>query len=360
VQKVNRFEGLGRREVDRIEAGDLCAVEGIADIDIGDTIADIEKPRPLPRVKVDEPTLHMVFRINDGPFGGQEGKFVTSRQIWERLEKELQSNVALRVSQGDTSEEFHVSGRGLLHLGVLLENMRREGYELTVGKPEVIEREIDGVVCEPFERLSLDVDATGMGGALELLGSRGAEILTMDARGDRMHIEAEIPARGLIGLRTRILNATGGDAVMHHTFSAYKPRRGDLKKRQNGVMIAMEAGRVTAHAIEGLADRGVMFARPGDQVYTGQIVGEHNRDNDLVVNATRLKQLTNFRESSKEATVVLKAARIYSLEAAIEYIESDELVEITPTNVRIRKRILEETARKRAERAERDRETAQA
>jgi GTP-binding protein len=360
VQKVNRFEGLGRREVPVIEAGDLCAIEGIADIDIGDTIADPERPAALPRVRVDEPTLHMVFRINDGPFGGQEGKFVTSRQIWERLEKELQSNVALRVSQGDTSDEFHVSGRGLLHLGVLLENMRREGYEITVGKPEVIEREIDGVVCEPFERLSLDVESTGMGGALELLGSRGAEILTMDARGVRMHIEAEIPARGLIGLRTRILNATGGDAVMHHTFSAYKPRRGDLKKRQNGVMIAMEAGRVTGHAIEGLADRGVMFVRPGENVYMGQIVGEHNRDNDLVVNATRLKQLTNFRETSKEATIVLKAARIYTLESAIEYIEGDELVEITPQNVRLRKRILEENARKRAERAERDRETASA
>jgi GTP-binding protein len=358
VVKANRFEGLGRREVDAIEAGDLCAVEGIADIDIGDTIADVEKPSPLPRVKVDEPTLHMLFRINDGPFGGQEGKFVTSRQLGERLEKELQSNVALRVAPGDTTEEFHVSGRGLLHLGVLLENMRREGYELCVGKPEVIEKEIDGVVHEPFERLSLDVESDGMGAALELLGSRGAEILTMDARGQRMHIEAEIPARGLIGLRTRILNATGGDAVMHHTFSAYKPVRGATKKRSNGVMIALEAGRVTAHAIEGLSDRGVMFARPGDQVYVGQIVGEHNRDNDLIINITRMKQLTNFRETSKEATIVLKPARVYTLEAAIEYIESDEYVEITPQNVRIRKRILDESARKRSERSERDREVA--
>jgi GTP-binding protein len=360
VQKVNRFEGLGRREVDMIEAGDLCAIEGIADIDMGDTIADADKPSPLPRVKVDEPTLHMVFRINDGPFGGQEGKFVTSRQISERLERELQANVALRVAPGDTADEFHVSGRGLLHLGVLLENMRREGYELTVGKPEVIEKEIDGVTHEPFERLSLDVSSFGMGAALELLGARGAEILTMEPRGDRMHIEAEIPARGLIGLRTRILNATGGEAVMHHTFAAYKPVRGTVKKRQNGVMLSLETGRITAYAVEGLADRGVMFVQPGEQVYAGQIVGEHNRDNDLIVNATRLKPLTNFRETSKDQTVVLKPARLYTLEAALEYIESDELVEITPTSVRLRKRILDENARKRAERAERDRETARA
>ncbi len=357
VQKVNRFEGLGRREAQCIEAGDLCAVEGIADIDIGDTIADVDRPSPLPRVKVDEPTLHMVFRINDGPFGGSEGKFVTSRQIWERLEKELQSNVALRVSQGETSDEFHVSGRGLLHLGVLLENMRRESYELTVGKPEVIEREIEGVTCEPFERLSLDVESTSMGPALELLGSRGAEILSMDARGERMHIEAEIPARGLIGLRTRLLTATGGSAVMHHTFSAYKPIRGGVKKRQNGVMLSLESGRVTAYAIENLADRGVIFVRPGDQVYAGQIVGEHNRDNDLVVNITRLKPLTNFRETSKDQTVVLKPPRLYSLESALEYIEEDEYVEITPSLIRMRKKILDEAARRRSERSERDRVT---
>ncbi len=358
VQKVNRFEGLGRREWPVIEAGDLCAVEGIADIDIGDTIADIDRPMALPRVTVDEPTLHMTFRVNDGPFGGQEGKFVTSRQIWERLEKELQSNVALKVTQGETADEFHVSGRGLLHLGVLLENMRREGYELTVGKPEVIEKEIDGVICEPFERLSLDVGSTTMGPALELLGSRGAEVTTMEARGERMHIEAEIPARGLIGLRTRLLNATGGGAVMHHTFAEYKPRRGALKKRQNGVLMSLESGRITAYAVEGLAERGVMFVRPGDQVYAGQIVGEHNRENDLVINITRMKALTNFRETSKDTTVVLKPARLYTLEAALEYIESDEYVEVTPSFIRMRKKILDESARKRADRADRDREVA--
>jgi len=358
VLKVNRFEGLARREAPEILAGDLCAVEGLGKIDIGDTICDVDNPQPMARVKVDEPTLHMVFRINDGPFGGKEGKFVTSRQISERLERELETNVALRVSPGDSADEFHVSGRGLLHLGVLLENMRREGFELTVGKPEVIEREIDGVVCEPFERLSLDVGGTGLGGSLELLGSRGAEILKMEERAGRMHVEAEIPARGLIGLRTRILNASGGEAVMHHTFSAYKPVRGEVQKRKNGVMIALEGGRVTAYAIEGLADRGVMCVRPGDQVYTGQIVGEHNRDNDLVINITRMKPLTNFRETSKDQTVVLRGARDYSLEAALEYIENDELVEITPSQIRMRKRILDESARKRAERAERDRAAA--
>ena len=355
VQRVNRFEGLGRKEVPEIFAGDLCAVEGLTGIELGDTIADPESPVAMPRVKVDDPTLHMVFRINDGPFGGQEGKFVTSRQIAERLEKELESNVALRVSPGDTADEFHVSGRGLLHLGVLLENMRREGFELTVGKPEVIEKEIDGQTCEPFERLSLDVGSAGMGASLELLGSRGAEILTMDPRGERMHIEAEISARGLIGLRSRILNATGGEAVMHHTFSGYKPVRGTEQKRKNGVMMSLETGRVTAYAVEGLSDRGVMCVRPGDQVYAGQIVGEHNRDNDLVINITRLKPLTNFRETSKDQTVVLRGARDYSLEAALEYIENDELVEITPSSIRMRKKILDENARKRAERAERDR-----
>ncbi len=355
VLKVNRFEGLARREADEIRAGDLCAVEGLGKIDLGDTVCAIDNPLPMPRVKVDEPTLHMVFRINDGPFGGREGKFVTSRQISERLDRELETNVALRVSAGDTADEFHVSGRGLLHLGVLLENMRREGFELTVGKPEVIERIIDGEKCEPYERLSLDVGANGLGASLELLGSRGAEILKMEERAGRMHVEAEIPARGLIGMRTRILNASSGEAVMHHTFSCYKPTRSALPGRKNGVMMSLEAGRITAYSLEGLADRGVFFVRPGDQVYAGQIVGEHNRDNDLVINITRPKALTNFRETSKDQTVVLRGARDYSLEAALEYIEEDELVEITPSLIRMRKKILDESARKRSERAERDR-----
>jgi GTP-binding protein len=353
--KVNRFEGLSRREVTEILAGDLCAIEGLGKIELGDTICAVDNPLPMPRVKVDEPTLHMVFRINDGPFGGREGKFVTSRQLSERLDRELETNVALRVSPGDSADEFHVSGRGLLHLGVLLENMRREGFELTVGKPEVIERVIDGVKWEPYERLSLDVSAGGLGASLELLGSRGAEISKMEERAGRMHVEAEIPARGLIGMRTRILNASSGEAVMHHTFSCYKPTRSALPSRKNGVMMSLEAGRITGYSLEGLADRGVFFVRPGDQVYAGQIVGEHNRDNDLVINITRPKAMSNFRETNKEATVVLRGARDYSLEAALEYIEDDELVEITPSLIRLRKKILDENARKRSERSERDR-----
>jgi len=358
VQRVLRFEGLGRADAGRVEAGDLCALEGVADIDIGDTIADYENPVALPRVHVDEPTLHTIFRINDGPMVGKEGRFVTSRQISDRLQRELQANVALRVAPGDSAEEFRVSGRGLLHLGVLLENMRREGFELCVGRPEVIERVIDGVKCEPIERLSLDVSTTGMGPALELLGSRGGEILKMETRGGRMHIEAEIPARGLIGMRNKMLNATGGEAVMHHTFAHYAPLRGVERKRGNGVMVSIDAGTATAYSIEALSDRGYLFVRPGDKVYEGMIVGENSRDNDLGVNITRAKQLSNFRETSKDQTVVLKAARIPTLESGLEYIEVDELVEITPQSVRIRKRLLKESDRKRADRQTRDREAA--
>jgi GTP-binding protein len=353
-----RFEGLSRAAVEKIEVGDLCAIEGPKEFDIGDTVADFEHPLAMDRVHVDEPTLHMIFRINDSPFAGKEGKYVTSRQIAERLEKELQTNVALRVSPGDSAEEFHVSGRGLLHLGVVLENMRREGYELSVGKPEVIEREIDGVRCEPFERLTLDIAANELGPAMELLGNRGAEVKTMNNRGDRMHIEAEIPARGLIGLRSRLLTATGGEAVMYHAFSHYAPVRSGDRRRINGVMIANESGPATTYALLSLADRGVMFVQPGDPIYTGQIVGEHSRDNDLVVNVVKAKHLTNIRAASKEQTVVLKAPRLYTLEAALEYIEQDELVELTPKSVRLRKRLLNENDRKRADRSARDRAEA--
>ena len=359
ITKLSQFTGLGRTEAQEVVAGDLCCVEGLPDIAIGDTIVHPDHPEALPRVSVDEPTLHMVFRINDGPLGGKEGKFVTSRQISERLDRELRSNVALKVSPGDSADEFRVSGRGLLHLGVLLETMRREGFELTVGKPEVIEREIDGVTCEPWERLTLDVENSGMGAALELLGSRGGEIGKVDPRGTRMHIEADIPARGLIGLRTRLLNATGGEAVMHHAFAAWRPVSPNaVKPRANGVMIANEAGPATSYALEPLSERAVMFVRPGDVCYEGMLVGENSRDNDLVVNATRVKPFSNVRAASKDATVVLKQPRIMSLEAALEYIEEDELVEITPTAVRTRKKLLKETDRKRVERSERSRAEA--
>lgn len=360
VQGIKRFEGLARASADAIEAGDLCLIEGIPDIEIGDTVCPLDSPKPLPRVHVDEPTLHMVFRINDGPLVGREGKFVTSRQIAERLERELRSNVALRVAPGDSAEEFHVSGRGLLHLGVLLETMRREGFELTVGKPNVIEREIAGVRHEPYERLALDVAQHAMGPAMELIGQRGAEVTKVDMRGSRAHIEADIPARGLIGLRSRILNATGGEAVMHHSFCDYRPVRMAPRKRTNGVMVAVEAGTATTYSLLNLSDRGVMFVANAEVIYEGMVVGEHNRDNDLHVNVVKAKAMSNVRESNKEATVVLKAPRPLTLESALEYLESDELVEITPTAVRIRKRILKESDRRRITRQQKDREAAAA
>ncbi|TVQ53484.1 MAG: translational GTPase TypA [Phycisphaerales bacterium] len=349
--RVMRFEGLGRTDIDAIYAGDLCAVEGLSAFDIGDTITLADDPHPMPRVAVDEPTLTMVFRINDSPFAGREGKYVTSRQIAERLQRELQSNVALRVEPGESAEEFRVSGRGLLHLGVLLETMRREGYELAVGRPEVIEKTIDGQRCEPIENLSVDTSNDGMGAALELLGSRGGDIQKVEARGTRMHIECTIPARGLIGLRSRMLTATGGEAVMHHTFLNYAPLRTVNRKRSNGVLIATETGPATTYSLLNLADRGIMFVRPGDPVYVGQVIGEHSRDNDLDVNAVKAKAFSNVRESNKDATVTLKAPRDLTLESALEYIEDDELVELTPQSIRLRKRLLSEGERKRANRA---------
>ena len=354
VLKVMRFQGLGRVEADVVEAGDLCAVVGLEEIGIGDTIADPENPEILPGVRVDEPTVSMLFRINDSPFAGTEGEYVTSRQIKDRLEKELRHNVALRVEPGRSSEEFSVSGRGLLHLGILLETMRREGFELSVGKPVVIQKMIDGVAHEPIELLAVDCPTSVVGAAIELVGQRRGELKHMETRGEYTHLEFEAPARGLIGLRSRLLTATQGQAIMHHTFERYAPSFGALPGRQAGVLIATEGGPATAYAIEGLADRGVMFITPGEKVYAGMIVGEHNRENDLVVNITRAKALTNMRVAFKEQTVTLKTARVLSLEQALEYIEDDELVEITPKSVRMRKRLLNESDRKRAERSARD------
>jgi GTP-binding protein len=359
VGKLYRFQGLGRVETDEVHAGDLCAVVGLETVDIGDTLCDPANPQPLPPVTVDEPTLTMVFRINDSPFAGQEGDKVTSRQIRERLERECETNVAMKLEQGRTSDEFAVSGRGMLHLGILLETMRREGFELSVAKPEVITKMIDGVLCEPVELLVVDVPPTAVGPVMELVGSRRGELQNMDQRSDTLtHLKFEIPARGLIGLRSRILTATQGEGIIHHSFLKYAPMVGETQHRLQGVLIATEGGDVTAYSVEGLSDRGVLFVVPQDKVYSGQIVGEHNRDNDLPVNITRAKQLTNFRVASKEQTVVLKAARKLTLEAALEYIEDDELVEITPSNIRLRKRILDEGARKRHERQSRDREEA--
>ncbi len=347
VLKLSRFEGLGKVPVDTIFAGDLCAIEGIGEFDIGDTICDYEKPHALPRVHVDEPTLHMVFRINDSPLAGRDGKFVTSRQIGERLERELRSNVALRVEPGLSTEEFMVSGRGLLHLGILIENMRREGYELSVGRPEVIVKTIDGKKYEPVEELTLDVHAASMGPALELLGSRGANIHTVETRGERMHVSADIPARGLIGIRSRLLTATGGEAILHHVFKDFEPLRSVERKRANGVLIATENGKAKTYSLLSLSERAAMFVEPGEDIYAGQVVGENSRDHDMPVNVVKAKAFSNVRESTKEATVVLKAARKYSLEQCLEYIAGDELVEITPKTIRMRKRILDEGVRRR-------------
>ena len=345
------FDGLGRKKVEEVTAGDICAVVGLESVDIGNTIADPEHPEPLPLIRIDEPTLHMTFRVNDSPFCGRLGKFLTSRHIRDRLEKELQKNVALRVDPGHTPEEFHVSGRGMLHLSVLIENMRREGYELAVGKPKVIYRELDNRKTEPIEQCVIDVPTANVGAVMELLGQRRAICTTMETRSETTHLEFTVPARGLIGVRNRLLNATNGTAIMHHNFYEYEFLRGPIPGRTNGVLIAMETGQVTAYALEGLTDRGVLFVAPPEHVYAGQIVGEHNRENDLDVNVCRAKKLTNMRAAGADKTVVLKPPRILTLEMALEFIEDNELVEVTPDAVRLRKRLLSENDRKRASRA---------
>ncbi|MFT3880811.1 MAG: EF-Tu/IF-2/RF-3 family GTPase [Gemmatales bacterium] len=354
IKQLLTFDRLGKSEVDEVTAGDICAVVGIESVEIGDTIADVDHPNPLPALKVDEPTLTMLFRINDSPFSGRDGKFVTSRQLRDRLYKELERNVALRVVPNENkTDEFMVSGRGLLHLGILLETMRREGYELSVGKPRVIMKEEDGMKLEPVEYLVVECPQGSVGSVMELVGNRRAECLKMDARGELTHLEFTIPARGLIGLKTRLLTATSGQAIMHHTFYDYQPSRGTIPSRVNGVMVASESGPATFYAIEGLQDRGVMFVSPQDQCYEGQIVAEHCRDNDLGVNIAREKKLTNMRNANAEKTVVLKAPRQMTLEMALEYIEDDELVEITPNSIRIRKAMLKEADRKRFDRSNR-------
>jgi GTP-binding protein len=357
VGQLLHFMGLKRMEVPQIEAGDLCAIVGLESVDIGDTVADPETPVALPPVSVDEPTLKMLFRINDSPFAGQEGEYVTSRQIRDRLFKELQHNVAMRVEPGRTADEFMVWGRGVLSLGILIETMRREGFELSVGKPEVIIKDIDGVPHEPWEELVIDTSNDSVGAVMELVGSRKGELKKMDPRGtNTTHMKFEISSRSLIGLRGKVLTATQGQAIMTHSFIRWGEAATEVQHRKAGVLISLETNPVTSHAVELLMDRGFLFVSPGEKVYAGMIVGEHNRDNDLTVNATRLKHLTNMRVSSKEQTVVLKAPRKMSLEQCLEYIEEDELVEVTPKNIRMRKKILDESMRKRAERQLRDKD----
>jgi GTP-binding protein len=348
VSQLHAFDRLGRVETDEVGAGDICAVVGLEKVDIGDTIADFDNPVALPPITVDEPTLDMLFRINDSPFAGQVGTYVTSRQLRDRLMKELESNVALRVRPSEERrDEFYVSGRGLLHLSILLENMRREGYELSIGKPRVITKEVNGQTLEPIEYLVIEAPPSSVGAVMELVGNRRAECLKLDARGEMTHIEFTIPARGLIGLRTRLMNATSGEAIMHHNFYDYQPVRGPIPGRVNGVMASTETGRSTAYALENLQERGTLFIGAAEPVYEGQIVGEHCRDNDLPVNVCREKKLTNVRASTAEKTILLKPPRQLTLELALEYIEEDELVEVTPSAIRLRKMLLKEADRRR-------------
>jgi len=354
VLQLFEFEGLGRKQVPVVIAGDICAVVGLSPIDIGDTICCAENPIQLPVIDVDEPTLNMTFRVNDSPFAGREGTYVTSRQIKDRLDKELEHNVALRVTDGRTPEEFNVSGRGMMHLGILLENMRREGFELAVGKPKVICREIDDRMCEPIETLVVDCPRECEGSVMALIGDRQAELVKMDAKSGTsgyVHMEFTIAARGLVGLRARMLNATRGLAIMHHTFCRYEPQRGSIPRRSNGVIVCTHTGPVTAYALDGLYDRGTFFVKPGDQVYEGQVAGENNKEGDLPANVTRGKALTNMRAAGKDGAARVRPAREMSLEVALEYIQEDELVEITPSSIRMRKRILLEVDRRRAARS---------
>jgi GTP-binding protein len=348
VQQVYVFDRLGRQETDEVAAGDICAVVGLDEVHIGDTIADFDNAVALPPITVDEPTLEMIFRINDSPFSGQDGQYVTSRQLRDRLMKELESNVALRVREDEVKrDEFHVAGRGILHLGILLENMRREGYELSVGKPRVLTKEVNGKTHEPIEYLVIDVPSSSIGPVMELVGNRRGECVKMETRGDHTHVEFTIPARGLIGLRTRLLNSTNGQAIMHHTFYDYQPMRGAIPARLNGVMVSTETGRATPYALDNLQERGNLIIAAGEQIYEGQIVAEHCRDNDLPVNACREKKLTNIRAAGADKAIILKPPRQLTLELALEYIEDDELVEVTPNAIRLRKTYLKEAERKR-------------
>ncbi len=351
VAAVNVFTNLGRTEVEQAEAGDVVALTGLEMISIGDTLCDPTNIVVLPRISVDEPTLEMVFTINSSPLAGQEGKYVTSRQLRERLIKELERNVALRLRNTDAGDAFAVSGRGILHLAILIETMRREGFELSVGKPQVVIKEVNGVKCEPFETLVVEVPSDKFGPVMELVGNRRGELLELNTRGEFSLARFSIPARGLIGIRTRLLNATQGTAVINHRFEEFRPVEGDIPKRANGVMVSMSSGKAVGFGLFGLQQRAEMFVGPGDQVYEGMIVGENSRNNDLPVNPCKEKQLTNIRASGSDENIMLKPPRQFSLEAALEYIEDDELVEITPSKIRLRKWILKENDRKRKARS---------
>ena len=352
VSQLYVFDNLGRVEVEQATAGDVVAVVGLDEVEIGDTLCAKDEHRPLPRLTVDEPTLEMVFSINTSPFAGRDGKYVTTRQVRERLMRELERNVALRVRPVHGTETFAVSGRGVLHLSVLIETMRREGYELSVGKPQVIYREVDGKREEPFETLNVEVPTDRFGAVMETIGDRRGSLQEMNAVGEYSRAVFSIPARGLIGLRTRLLNATQGTVVMHHRFEAYRAVEGEIAKRNNGVMVSTSTGKAVGFALHGLQQRADMFVGPGDEVYEGMIVGENSRDNDLPVNPMKEKKLTNMRASGSDENILLKPPRRLSLEMALEYIEEDELVEVTPTQIRLRKALLKEVDRRRLLRSE--------
>ncbi len=347
IKDLMVFDGLGKTKVDEVQCGDICAVVGIEGFEIGDTIADFETPEALPPIAIDEPTMSMLFCINDSPFFGQDGKFVTSRHLKERLEKELEKNLALRVKDGINSDSFIVYGRGVLHLSVLIETMRREGFELQVGQPKVLDKNINGLRCEPVEHLTIDLPEEMVGKAIELTTRRKGILLHMDHRGDRIHLDFDIPSRGIIGLRSNLLTGTQGEAVMAHRFKGYEPYKGEIETRINGSLVAIETGLSVAYAMDKLQDRGKFIIFPGENVYAGQVIGEHTRPGDLNVNVCKTKKLTNVRASGTDDKAVLPPPIQFSLEEMLEYIQDDELVEVTPKNLRIRKIYLDETERKR-------------
>ncbi len=347
IKELQIFEGLGRKSVEEVTAGEICAITGIEGFDIGDTIADAENPEPLTRISIDEPTMNMLFTINNSPFFGKEGKFVTSRHLRDRLFKETEKNLALRVQETDREDTFLVFGRGILHLSVLIETMRREGYELQVGQPQVIFKEIDGQRHEPIEHLVVDVPEETSGKVIELVTQRKGELTIMEPKGDLQHLEFNIPARGLIGLRNNVLTATAGEAIMNHRFQSYEPYKGTIPGRNNGSIISMETGPGTAYSIDKLQDRGIFFVDPGVDVYMGQVIGEHSRQNDITVNIQKGKKLTNMRASGSDDNVKIAPAKNFSLEEAMEYIQKDEYLEVTPKSIRMRKIYLDENERNR-------------
>ncbi|MEM6265054.1 MAG: translational GTPase TypA [Bacteroidota bacterium] len=348
IKELFTFEGLGRAKAEEVECGDICAITGLEGFEIGDTITDVETPEGLPPIPIDEPTMSMLFTSNNSPFFGKEGEYVSSRHLRDRLFKETERNLALRIFETNSADSFLVYGRGILHLSVLIETMRREGYELQVGQPKVVIKEIDGKKHEPVELLTIDTPETSAGRIIELVSQRKGELKVMEPKGDVQHLEFEIPSRGLMGLRTSVLNQSAGEAVMSHRFKAYEPWKGELPTRINGSLVAHETGTSIPYAIDKLQDRGIFFVDPGENVYKGQVVGEHSRDNDLVVNVIRTKKLTNMRAAGSDDKMRIAPAQKFSLEEALEYIQEDEYVEITPQNIRLRKILLEEHDRKRA------------